>query len=174
MAATANAYIADRGELKITISAADVTAIAAFTTAESITLDGAVVSFIQTTIPSRDVVEQRVTGSGTPITIARDTVGREGWTLVLVDDYFLGAAGEWGTDLLSAVEIFQEFFTARREISALKITPAGSTSTYLTITLDDPIEVLSISPPETNANSTAVATRTVILSAPSHTEAAHG
>ena len=51
MAKTANAYISDLGEVEVTISAANVTAVSAFTTAESIVVDGAVRMFVRTNSP---------------------------------------------------------------------------------------------------------------------------
>jgi hypothetical protein len=43
----------------------------------------------------------------------------------LVDDYFSGAAGEWGTDDLAAVEIFYELLANNEDPGGLKCTPAG-------------------------------------------------
>lgn len=174
MTKTINQYVPDQGEVVITISAGDVTALSAFTTAENITLDGTVISFERTQTPTRTVIEQKVTGDLSPVSAAGDAVGSEQWTLTLIDDYSLGAAGEWGTDTLAAVEIFKAFFDGRREISALEVTPAGSGSAMITTILDDPIEVLSITKPVTNAEANQFARCVIVLSCPSSTEAAHG
>jgi len=73
MAKTANAYTPDQGEVAITISAANVAAIAAFSTADEIVIDGAVRSFKQVTAPSRTREETKVAGDSTPITTASVT-----------------------------------------------------------------------------------------------------
>lgn len=173
MAKTINAYVADQGEVEVTISAGNVTAIAAFTTAEAIIIDGAVRSFKRTNNPERTTTSMRVTGDTTPITSTNNTISHETWELVLVDDYHSGAAGEWGTDDLSAVEIFRELWVARQAPGALKCTPGGGTTTNIETTLADP-QVLSVSEPEIDADSTEPATVTVMLSASSSSKAAHG
>jgi hypothetical protein len=173
MAKTINSYVADQGEVEVTISAGNVTAIAAFTTAEAIVIDGAVRSFKRTNNPERTTSSMRVTGDTTPITSTNNTIPHETWELVLVDDYHLGLAGEWGTDDLSAVEIFLELFKARQAPGAFKCTPAGGGSANIETTLADP-SVLSVSEPEINADSTEPATVTVMLSASSSSKAAHG
>ncbi len=173
MTKTINAYVADQGEVEVTLSAGNVSAIAAFTTAEAIVIDGAVRSFKRTNNPERTTTSMRVTGDTTPITVTNNTVPHETWELVLVDDYHSGAAGEWGTDDLSAVEIFLELLKARQAPGALKCTPAGGTSANIETTLADP-QVLSVSEPEINADATEPATVTVMLSASSSTKAAHG
>lgn len=173
MAKTANAYVPDQGEVEITISAGNVTAIAALTTAEAIIIDGAVRSFKRTNNPERPVVSTKVTGSTTPITIVGDTLEHELWELVLVDDYYSGAAGEWGTDSLAAVEIFKEFFEARETPGGLKCTPAGGGSANIEITLVD-AEILSVGLPDIDADQDGPAQVVVTLSSSSHTTAAHG
>lgn len=174
MTSTINSYSTAQGELEVTLSAGNVSAIAAFTTAESIVIDGVLRSFRRTNNPERPVSETRVTGSDTPITIAGRIIPREMWELVLVDDYFLGAAGEWGTDDLSAVEIFRELFIAREQPGGLKCTPAGGASANIEITLTDP-EIVAVGLPEIDADSEdQVATVTIMISASGHTTAAHG
>lgn len=173
MAKTINSYVPDQGEVEVTISAGNVTAIAAFTTAEAIVIDGAVRSFKRTNNPERTTTSLRVTGDTTPITSTNNTVPHETWELVLVDDYHTGAAGEWGTDDLSAVEIFLELLKARQAPGALKCTPAGGSAANIETTLSDPA-VLSVSEPDINADATEPATVTVMLSASTSTKAAHG
>lgn len=173
MAKTINSYVADQGEVEITISAGNVSAIAAFTTAESIIIDGAVRSFKRTNNPERTTTSMRVTGDTTPITVTNNTIPHETWELVLVDDYHSGAAGEWGTDDLSAVEIFREFFIARVAPGGLKCTPAGGAAANIETTLAD-VAVLSVSEPDIDADSTEPAVVTVMLSASASTKAAHG
>lgn len=173
MAKTINSYVPDQGEVEVTISAGNVTAIAAFTTAEAIVIDGAVRSFKRTNNPERTTTSLRVTGDTTPITSTNNTVPHETWELVLVDDYHTGAAGEWGTDDLSAVEIFLELLKARQAPGALKCTPAGGSAANIETTLSDPA-VLSVSEPDIDADATEPATVTVMLSASTSTKAAHG
>ena len=173
MAKTINSYVPDQGEVEVTISAGNVTAIAAFTTAEAIVIDGAMRSFKRTNNPERTTTSMRVTGDTTPITSTHNTVPHETWELVLVDDYHTGAAGEWGTDDLSAVEIFLELLKARQAPGALKCTPAGGASANIETTLSDPA-VLSVSEPDIDADATEPATVTVMLSASTSTKAAHG
>jgi len=103
MPKTANAYSGDQGEVVVTISAGNVSAIAAFTTAEDITIDGAVRSFKRTNDPERPFEFTKVTGDTSPILTVGDSVENETWELILVDDYFAGLTGEWGTDNLAAV-----------------------------------------------------------------------
>ena len=74
------------------------------------------------------------------------------WTLTIVDDYTLGSAGEWGTDNLSALEIFQEFFDITRVISNLKATPAGSTTGMIQTTLTN-VDVQTIPHPMIDSDS---------------------
>ncbi len=173
MTKTANAYVADQGEVEITISAGNVSAIAAFTTAESIIIDGAVRSFKRSNNPERTTTSMKVTGDTVPIAVTSNTIEHETWELILVDDYYSGAAGEWGTDDLAAVEIFQEFFKARETPGAIKCTPAGGASANMEITLVD-AEVVSVGRPEIDADSTSPATVTIMLTASSSTIAAHG
>jgi hypothetical protein len=172
MAKTINAFVADQGEVAITISAANVSAIAAFTTAEEIVIDGAVRSFERTNNPERSVESTRVTGSTTPIVTAGDTVPHETWELVLVDDYHEGAAGEWGTDLLAAVEIFEELFAARQDPGGLQCTPAGGATGDIETTLVAP-RIVAVGQPVIDADATVPATVTVLIAAESHTSAAH-
>lgn len=173
MAKTANAYVPDQGEVEITLSAGNVSAIAAFTTAESIIVDGAVRSFRRTNNPERPVVSTKVTGDTTPITTVGDTVEHETWELVLVDDYSSGAAGEWGTDDLAAVEIFKELFNARETPGGLKCTPAGGSAANIEITLVD-AEIIAVGTPDIDADQDGPAEVVVMITSSSHTTAAHG
>jgi hypothetical protein len=174
MAKTINAYVPDQGEVEITLSAANITAVGApFVTAESIVLDGVVRSFERTNNPERPHEATRVTGDTTPIVTVGNTVPEETWQLVIVDDYHSGAAGEWGTDDLAAVEIFQELFDHRSDPGGLKATPAGGATANIEITLVSP-RILSVSVPVINADATRPAEVTVMFTAEGHTLAAHG
>lgn len=174
MAKTINAYSPSAGEVEITLSAGNITAIAAFTTAESIILDGVVRSFKRTNNPELPVAETRVTGDTVPIVLTGNITPRETWELILVDDYYSGATGEWGTDDLAAVEIFEELFKARQQPGAFKCTPAGGTSANMEITLTD-AKIVAVGLPDIDADAeTSVAQVIVLLTSSGHTVAAHG
>ena len=172
MTKTANAYVSDQGEVAITLSAANITAIAAFTTAEEIVLDGSVRSFKRTNNPELAFSETMVTGDTDPIITVGDNAPGERWELVLVDDYYEGAAGEWGTDNLAAVEIFRELWNARQHPSAFQCTPAGGATSDIEITLETP-KVLAVGRPEIDADATTPAEVTVLIAAAASSEAAH-
>jgi hypothetical protein len=53
MPKTINAYVSDLGEVEVTLNAGNVAAVAAFTTAESIVIDGAVRTFQRTNSPKK-------------------------------------------------------------------------------------------------------------------------
>ena len=128
MAKTINDFVPDQALVEITVSAADVTAIAAFTTAEDIDISGAVRSLLETSPETRSTGETYVTGSNTPILTTSNKKTTSTWALTVVNDLDKGSAGEWGTDNLSAAEILNEFYDANRPISVLAIVPAGSTA----------------------------------------------
>lgn len=170
MPKTANAFVPDGGDLEVTIAAGDVTAIAAFSTAEAISVAGVVRTFNRTNNPQRTSEDTKVIGDTSPINTASAGVAEsEQYELVIVDDETDGGTGEWGTDNLTAVEIFREFFDANREISQLDIYPAGQ-GTGKKITRITDVKVLSR--PFTgavDADATTPATVTILLSASSHT-----
>ncbi len=172
MAKTANSYVSDQGEVIITLSAANITAITAFTTAEAITLDGAVRKFEQTGVPERTIAETRVTGDVAPIVTAGATKSMEEWTLTLIDDYSEGTAGEWGTDLLAAYEIFVELDAASEHPTSLEVTQAGGTTGDIETTLVDP-KIKSVSQPMADADATTPSEVIVVINCSSHTKAAH-
>lgn len=173
MAKTANAYVPDQGEVEVEISAANVTAIAAFTTAEAIVIDGAVLEFNRTNSPEQPFVETPVTGDDEPIVTTGKTIAAEQWRLLLVDDYFEGAAGEWGTDLLAAVEIFHELHQARQHPAGFQCTPAGGATGDIEVTLLNP-KVRSCGLPAINSRANGQpATVEVMITASGHTVAAH-
>jgi hypothetical protein len=172
MPKTANSYIPDQGEIAITISAANVSAIAAFTTAQEIVLDGALRAFRQVTPPSRTFEQTKVTGDTTPITTASKTKGAEEWEIVLVDDYSEGNAGEWGTDLLAAAEIFFELFDNDQHPGGLQLTPAGGATGDIEYTLVNP-KILSITNPPNDADATTPAEVTIRVGCDKNTKAAH-
>lgn len=173
MTKTTSGYIPDLGEVVITISAANVTAVAAFTTAEDIILDGTVRSFRRTNNPEKPLGRTNVTGDNAPI-LTRSTRqnAEERWELVLVDDYSEGAAGEWGTDNLSAVEIFMELLDNDQDPGGLACTPAGGATGDIEYTLTNP-RLLYVSVPEIDADTEELAVVTVGLAAEAHTTAAH-
>lgn len=155
MTSTINSYTPDSGEVEITISAADVAAMAAFTTAEDIVIDGTVRKLEESTPKTRQYSQSYVSGDNSPILSMSDKEAVSVWTLTIVDDYSSGGTGEWGTDLLSAVEIFQEFFDAKRAISVVKISPpggaVGNIQTSLTV-----VEIQNMPHPPIDSDSTTV------------------
>jgi hypothetical protein len=169
---TANAYTPDRGELEVTISSADVTAIAAFTTAEDIDLSGVLRKLEETTPQTKEYSEVFVTATSNPIKTTSSKVNATVWTLTIVDDYSKGSAGEWGTDTLAALEIFQEFFDASRTITNIMITPAGASAGMIQTTLVN-VDVQSIPHPMTDADANAPNELPITLVVESFTKAAH-
>ena len=175
MTNTTNSYNSGLGELAFTTTAADVTALAALTTAETIVIDGAVVKFEEVTGQARPASDLHTLGDREPINAMSDHVNSSVWELTLVDDYHAGLAGEWGTDLLSAVELFRAYFdaTPRRAISDLAVTPAGGATGDIETTLKAPIKILSISEPKADANSSQDEMIVIRLSSSGKTKAAH-
>jgi hypothetical protein len=172
MAKTANSYVPDRGELEVTISAADVSAIAAFTTAEDVNIDGALRKLEETSPQTKEYSEVYVTAESTPIKTVSSKVPSTVWTLTIVDDYSKGSAGEWGTDNLAALEIFQEFFDANITIDSLKATPAGTTAGMIQTTLTN-VDVQTIPHPMIDADSNAPNEVAITLVVESFSKAAH-
>ncbi len=172
MAATINAYVPDQGELSITLTSANITAIAAFTTAEAIIVDNALRSFRRTNSPQRGFDSTRVTGSTTPILTVGDTVDNEEWEAIFVDDYSEGLAGEFGTDLLAAYEIFNELFVARESLGLFTYTPAGGATGDIEYTLTSP-QILSVGTPDIDADQVTPNETAVQFASTGHTFAAH-
>lgn len=174
MTKTANAYISDLGEVEVTLSAGNISAVSGFTTAESIIIDGAVRMFVRTNSPKKAASRMNVTGDSTPIVTKSGRIQEEElWELTLVDDYYSGAAGEWGTDSLSAVEIFQLLLDNNQDPGGLKCTPAGGSSAHLEITLVD-VRLLGVDVPRIDADSVDPEVVKVYFAASGHTTAAHG
>ena len=167
-----NAYTPDNGEVEITISAGDVSAIAAFTTAESIVIDGVVRKFEETTPRTKEYSELYVTGDSDPIKTISSKVNATVWTLTIIDDYSSGAAGEWGTDNLAALQIFQEYFDATRIIGSLQVTPAGGATGDIETTLTN-VDVQQIGHPMTDADSNSPNEVTILLVVESYAKASH-
>ena len=172
MAKTINAYTPDQGSLVVTVSAADVTAMSELTTAEALTLDTAVRKLEETSPRTREHTEVYVTGSISPILTMSDHLSATTWTLIIVDDYSLGSAGEIGTDLLTAVEIFQAYMDNGRPIDDVAVTPAGSATGMIETTLAT-VEVKSITHPMTDADATAPNEVTIVFIVESYTKATH-
>lgn len=172
MAKTVNAYVPDQGEVAITLSAANITAIAAFTTAQRIVLSGVVRSFRRTNNPELSMEEVRVTGDIEPIVVVGRTMPAEQWELIIVDDESLGEAGEWGTDALAAVEIFHELLGAREHPTSMDVTPAGPETGAIMYTLAD-TKIRAAGIPEANADGTRPNEITIMIAASGHAKSAH-
>ena len=173
MAKTINSYLPDRGEFIVTITAGDVTAIGgAITQADTVNIDGALRKLEETSPRSKEYSEVFVTGSSNPIKTMSTKINATVWTLMLVDDFSKGDAGEWGLDNLSALEIFQLFFDNDRIMSALLATPAGGTAGMIQTTLAN-VDIQSITHPPIDADSSAPNEVTIQLIVESFTKAAH-
>jgi len=173
---TNNHYVGDNAELTIAISASNVANLATFTTAETIVLWGVLRKAEETTSQRRTHEETRVTGCPeAPITYSNKQLGKVVWTLTLVDDYFKGETGEWGTDGLTSWEIFNAFFTnlVNEDPGGITITPAGNLATHITHTLVNP-KVVFVSRPGGDADATKINEYTVEIGADSTTQAVHG
>ena len=172
MPKTINSYTPDGGEVEITISAADVTAIAAFTTAEAVNVDGVVRKLEESTPKTRQYSETYVAGSNAPILSMSDKEAVSVWTLQLIDDYSSGDAGEWGTDNLAGLEIFQEFFDAKRPITVVKVSPAGSDTGMIQTSLTN-VEIQNMPHPMIDADSTTPNEVGISLIVETYTKATH-
>jgi hypothetical protein len=169
---TINSYSPDRFEIEIEITAADVTAIAAFTTAESIILDGAARKFEESQPKTREYNETYVAGDDAPVVNMSGHETATTWQFTILDDYFSGLAGEWGTDNLSVYEIFDEFFQAKRGITSLKFTPAGGSTGSIQTTLST-VEILTLPHPKGDADNSKPNELPVTLIVQDYTKAAH-
>lgn len=171
---TQNGYSGSGGEVTVTISASNVSAIAAFTTAETIAIKGVLREARRTNNPAYQRASLPVADGGQVTTYSRTKDdGGEDWELVLIDDYWKGDAGEYGTDLLSAVEIFKEFFDADELIGGLSFTPAGGKTGHMETSLLSPIKVLSVGKPEISADKAEAETVGIMIGAAGSQEAAH-
>lgn len=173
MPKTASGYTPDRGEVTIALLTADITIFGApFVTEEDITLDGVVRKLDETQPRTREYSEVYVTAEISPIKTMSSKQTSSQWTLIVVDDYSKGLAGEWGTDTLTAVEIFEAFFNNGRVISEITSTPAGNASPAIETTLTN-VDVLSITHPKTDADANAPNEVTIQLVVESMAKAAH-
>lgn len=173
MAKTINAYVPDVSELEVEITAADVTAIAAFTTAEDVAFNGSARKMEETTPKTREHTETFVAGDNTsPILTMSTHQSASQWTLMVIDDYSKGAAGEYGTDLLAAYEIFWEFFNAARAITSMTFTPAGATAGMIQTTLTN-VQVKTMPHPSLDSEQIAPAEASIILLVEDYTKAVH-
>lgn len=173
MTKTINAYTPDRGELVFTVSAALVAAIpGVFTTAEPITLDGVVRKLEETQPKTREYSELYVTGDNNPIKTTSSKVTATQWTLTIVDDYSAGKTGEWGTDTITAVEMFEALRDEPFTLEDLAVTPAGGATGDIETTLVN-VDVLSMAHPITDADANTPNEVTIMLVVESYSKAAH-
>mgnify|MGYP001229798025 CR=1 FL=1 len=170
---TANAFVNHRGDLMVGISAAAVTAVTAFTTAESISIAGVLRTFERTNTPARPEESMRVAGHAKPLSFVGGIEETERWKIVIVDDFFKGSTGEWGTDNLTAYEIFDLHLRNELELGSLVGTPAGSETGMKSIVLDTPITVLSVTPSGIDADAKRAEELEIIVSTPGHEYADH-
>ncbi|MBK8989260.1 MAG: hypothetical protein IPM39_24885 [Chloroflexi bacterium] len=170
---TINAFVPHRGDLKVGISAAAVTAITAFTTAQAISIKGVLRKFERSNTPARPEESMRVSGHPKPLSFVGGVEETEKWRIVIVDDFFKGAAGEWGTDLLTAYEIFDLHLRHEIPLDSLVGTPAGEATGMKSIVLDTPITVLSVTPASIDADAKRGQELEIIVSTPGHEYADH-
>lgn len=175
MTATTNAYSSDRGQVEITLSAANVTAHTEFTTAEAIIIDGVVRSFNRTNDPELPESSTKVTGSTTPIIlVGGGLIEGEQWELVIIDDWTHdNDGGEWGTDTLSAYQIFHTLMYGAAVPShpgGIAIAPDGDTAGKNEYTLTNP-KLKAVGVPGIDADAADPNQITIKLSSSTHSVA---
>ena len=171
MAKTVNAYVPDHGQVEVTISSADATALSL--TAETVILDVAVRKFEETTPRTKEYSEIYVTGSNLPIKTISTKINATVWTLTLVDDYSLGLPGELGASLVAALELFELYFNANRPIANMKVTPAGSGAAMIETSLVN-VDIQTIPHPMVDSESNAPNEVSITLVVESFSKAVHG
>ena len=172
MTKTANSYISDQGELVFNVDLA-LTAIAYFTTQpEAIVMDAVVRKFEETTPKTREYSEVFVTGSISPIKTMSSKQTATEWTLTILDDYSAGGTGEFGTDTLHAVEMFQQCMDNALVIADLSCTPAGGATGDIETSLVN-VDVKSVTHPPIDADATNPQEVVIMLVVESYTKAAH-
>jgi len=161
MAATANSYIPDKGEITFTIDAAG--AAATGLTAGTYTADIVVRSFQPSEEPARSSAQVNVTG-GT-INVAGGVKGRYVYDLVIVDDYAKGSTGELGSspNEFTVLEAFQQHWLQEVTMDELTVTPAGSTAGMIEYTIAA-LEVTYVQAPGVDADAEGPAERTIRVS----------
>lgn len=171
---TANSYIADQGELIVTIPQGEVDLLTAVTTAEALTFDYVLRKLEETSPKTREYSEVFVTGDITPIKTMSSKQTATEWTLTIVDDYSSGGTPELGgTPYITAVEVFQDYMDNSVVMSDLALTPAGGTAGDIETTLVN-VDVKSITHPPIDADSTNPQEVVIMLVVESYTKAAHG
>lgn len=164
MAKTTNAYIADAPGATVTISAANVTDHAAFTTAEDLQCN-ITVKDMQPQVAARPAAEAFVGGADAPV-LARSTKTGGKYTLEIncVDDYFLGQTGEIGTDTLTSFVVMNAFFQSAKTLGGFAYAPAGDVAGRIEVTLTT-CYVEHVGQPQADGSSGDVASFPVTLSA---------
>lgn len=179
MAKTANSYAPSGGKVTVTLSSANVTAMGApFVTAEEITISGVVRSFERTNNPEKGIEETYVTGDSAPIVTSSNKRPREMWRLIIIDDYSKGAAGEWGTDLITAALLFRKLWSTGQEPPSVKVCPAfdpdaASNTGKIVYELDDPIKIKAVGVPKADADQNTPNEIEILIDCPSHTTSTH-
>ena len=169
---TVNAFVPNRGDIQVTVSTATAAAIAGLTTAETFSMKGVLRKFERSNNPSRPEEAQRVAGHPKPINFVGGIEESENWRIVILDDKSKGAAGEWGTDLVTAYDFFLWHFTTETPIAGLSCTPAGETTGMIQYVLDNDIIVKSVGTPVIDADAKTADEIEIIVSCPGHTPAA--
>ncbi|MBE2223845.1 MAG: hypothetical protein IAF02_20060 [Anaerolineae bacterium] len=170
---TVNAFVPNRGDLMVSLSAVAVQGISGNGTAvaDSFSIKGVLVKFERSNNPSRSEESQRVSGHAKPLSFVGGKEETEKWRIQILDDFSKGAAGEWGTENMSAVEIFRWHLDNETPMDGLAATPAGESAGMREYTLDDPIEVLSVGAPTIDSEAKKGDIIEIIVSTPGHTPA---
>ena len=167
-------YIADQSEMTVIISAEAVARIAALTTAEEIDISLAVNAAAFTNVPQKVEASVGVVGSPIPLTASKRTPdGLHELTIELPDDYYRGSPGTFGTDNLSAVELFKLHKEHNVPLGGLQLTPAGAETGMKELSLTAPVRVKSVSLPGFDAANREIQMVTVVVTAPEVTDADH-
>lgn len=154
---TANSFREDSGDLEFTISAQNVTDHTEFTTAEDIPIAG-VLTKATPKFPDAKTFRTPVAGDQNPIvSISGKNEDAFMVDVEIVDDWFSGGTGEFGTDTLQASKIAHTFWKSRKSIGGIKLHPDGQTAGTMAILLSGNVFIKSFTPPGVDAKASDVA-----------------
>lgn len=174
MAKTANAYVPDRGEITLEVTAQDVIDVTPLITAETLTLDPVVRKMEETTPRTKEYSEIYVTGDGTPIKTISSKVNATVWSLVIIDDYTKAIAdGELGASpWVGAYEVLEIYFDNDQIITTMTVSPAGAVTGSAETTFTN-VDVQNLPHPMVDAESNVPNEVTITLVVESYVKAAH-
>jgi hypothetical protein len=171
---TNNAFVPNRGDLQVDLAAEAVQGISGngSAVADVFSIKGVLRVFERSNNPARPEESLRVSGHPKPLNFLGGVEETENWRIVILDDKSKGAAGEWGTEGMTAVDIFKWHYDNETPLNGLAGTPAGETTGMIEYTLDSPIEVKSVGAPKIDADAKKADEIEIIVSCPNHTPAA--